>query len=89
MRSAASFSRWLTYINIFGGAENMNCSKITPENLLLWAKMSLKNFGKVVFKFSPKSKWLEIKIGYLAVIWNGTNIFWLEMVVFNIHMVSK
>ena len=33
------------------------------------SQISLKNsFGKVVFKFWPKSKWREMKIGYLAAI---------------------
>ena len=38
--------------------------------------ISLKNsFGKVVFKIWPKSKWREIKIGYLAAILKRNNIF--------------
>ena len=41
------------------------------------SQISLKNsFGKVFFFFKiwPKSKWREIKIGYLAAILKGNNI---------------
>ena len=38
-------------------------------NLLIWAKFHWKiPLGKAVFKFWPKSKWREMKIGYLAAI---------------------
>ena len=53
------------------------------------SQISLKNpLGKWFFKFSPKSKWLEMKIGYLDAILKGTKILYFfswNMVVISVY----